>query len=396
MKPNPLQELHEQAEAAFIPYGPDIAIVESYGEPEAEYAAIRKAAALMDAPQRGTIELRGRDRLTFLNNLVTNDTRTLVSGSGRYAFMLNTRGRIVADMNVLNLADRTLLDMDARLTAATAKALGDYIFTEDVSISDRSTELARLSLFGPAAAHLLDRIGAVGIESDLASPLHIKDYMLADIPVAIFSLNLVGSPQYELITPVERVRELWQILLERGDAAPAALTSTDSETKPRLRAIGWSAFNVARIESGSLLLGIDISEHNLPMETGPWYLRGVSLTKGCYLGQEVVARMHSHNSVARMLVGLRFNSHAPPMAGAELRAGELQVGMVTSSCNSPMLGSAPIGLGYVKRSHSELGGTVETDTMEGHRPATITALPFWLPPGALSNPTAKQNAAPHA
>src|SRR5437588_7694474 len=119
--PNPLRSLHEQAEAEFQGYG-DVEIVSTFGEPQAEYAAIHKSCGMIDLPQRGILELAGKDRLAFLNNLLTNQTWSksnktgLSPGQGIYAFMLNLRGRLVADMKVLELAgDRTLLDMDARL-----------------------------------------------------------------------------------------------------------------------------------------------------------------------------------------------------------------------------------------------------------------------------------------
>src|ERR1035437_2984804 len=112
MPSNPLQPMHEQAEASILPYGPDIQIVESYGEVESEYAANRKGATLMDAPHRGVLILTGKDRLGFLNNKLTNDTRKLAAGHGTYAFFLNLKGRVVQDMNILQTEDATILEMD--------------------------------------------------------------------------------------------------------------------------------------------------------------------------------------------------------------------------------------------------------------------------------------------
>ena len=104
---NPLQPLHEQAEATFLPYGTEAQIVESYGEVEAEYAAIRKGAALMDAPHRSVAILTGKDRLSFLHNKVTNDTNRLTPGQGCYAYLLNLKGRIVLDLNILHTEEAT-------------------------------------------------------------------------------------------------------------------------------------------------------------------------------------------------------------------------------------------------------------------------------------------------
>src|SRR5438105_11459203 len=122
---NTLLDLHRQAEAEFQPYG-EIEIVSTFGEPPAEYAAVRKGCGMIDLPQRGLLELTGKDRLPFLNNLITNQVWTkesksgLPTGQGVYAFFLNTKGRIITDLNVLERGDRTLLEMDARLVGPVA------------------------------------------------------------------------------------------------------------------------------------------------------------------------------------------------------------------------------------------------------------------------------------
>src|SRR3982750_1449623 len=124
---NPLHTIHAQTAAVEFQQYAELEIVSTFGQPEAEYSAIRKAAGMMDLPQRGVLELTGRDRLGVLNNLLTNQTwdkqakSGLAAGSGVYAYFLNLKGRIVADMNVLELGERTLLEMDVRLGGAIRK-----------------------------------------------------------------------------------------------------------------------------------------------------------------------------------------------------------------------------------------------------------------------------------
>src|SRR4051794_32291693 len=144
---NPLLGLHQQAEAEFQPYGP-IEIVSTFGEPQAEYAAIRKACGMMDLPQRGLIEVTGKDRLTFLNNLLSNQTfdkqtkTALAAGTGVYAFLLNAKsGRIILDVNVLELGERTLLELDARLMSQALETLERYRFAEQVKFASRIEDL---------------------------------------------------------------------------------------------------------------------------------------------------------------------------------------------------------------------------------------------------------------
>jgi folate-binding protein YgfZ len=352
--------MHEQAEASFLPYGPDIAIVESYGEVESEYAAIRKGATLMDAPHRSVLILTGKDRLTFLNNKLTNDTAKLSAGQGVYAFLLNLKGRIVQDLNVLQTEDATILEMDTRVVAALAAQFEKYLFTEDVKIlTTESAQLGRLTLIGPKAADLLKKVCDAGVDT-LNLPLQSAKRSIAKVTVTIFRNDPCGEPGYELIVPRDQLVTLWQVLHEAGH---------DETSDIHLRAIGWSAFNTARIEAGTPLCGIDINDTHLPMETGPAYARAVNLAKGCYLGQEIVARMHSRDAVAKMLIGLKVAETKLPIAD--------KIGIITSSCTSPMLGNTPIAMGYVKRAFTQTGRVVQVYAEGTRVKATVTDLPFW-------------------
>ncbi len=378
---HPLHPLHEQAEASFLAYGPDLQIVESYGEAEAEYAAIRKAAALMDAPHRSVIILTGKDRLTFLHNKVTNDTSKLAPGTGCYAYLLNLKGRIIADLNILHSEDATLLETDARLVTGLVASFEKYIFTEEVRVLSGAQQLGRLTLLGPRAADLLKQVLDAGVEN-LNAPLSHAKRLLGKWTITLFRNDLAGEPQYELIVPRDALVSLWQILHEAGRAASGEGAVPEARW---LRAIGWSAFNTARIEAGSPLYGIDITENHLPMETAHWYPRAVCVTKGCYLGQEIVARMHAHNTVARLLVGLKMEEARLPVAATEVfdpaaGGGGQQVGMITSSTMSPMLGNVPIALAYVKRACALPGRSLEVLAEGSREKASVVPLPFWPTP----------------
>jgi folate-binding protein YgfZ len=375
MRENPLYALHEQANASYLPYGPDIQIIESFGAPEAEYAAIRKAAALMDSPHRGVVELTGKDRLSFLHNLLTNDTKSLLSGQGCYAYLLNLKGRIVLDINVLHTDESTFLEVDARLAAELCRTLENYLFSDQVHMRNRTLDDGRLTLIGPKSAEILDGMMGNGEAASLTELLQCRRVSILGIPVTLFRNDQCGEVQYELIAPRKELTALWAGLLDAANG-----TATIDEIKPgviKLRPIGWSAYNIARIESGTPLLGIDITDQNLPMETGHWYARAVHSAKGCYLGQEVVARMHAHNAVARLLVGIKNPGDRPPIAGEPLRDGETVIGVVTSSCMSPMLGNQAIALGCVKRAFAALGRVLSVYTGHGEVRATVSALPFW-------------------
>lgn len=375
MRENPLYAWHEQANASYLPYGPDIQIVESFGEPEAEYAAIRKAAAIMDSPHRGVVELTGRDRLSFLNNLLTNETKSLSAGHGCYAYLLNLKGRIVLDINVLHQPDATLLEVDARLADELCRTLNNYLFSDHVEIRNRTDDLARFTLIGPESSRIIDTLAAASVTADLTELLRNRFTEFAATPCTVFRNDQCGETQYEWIVPRHALAAIWKELLHSANGEPESEPFKPGRTK--LRPIGWSAYNIARIEAGTPLLGIDLTDQNLPMETAHWYSRAVHISKGCYLGQEVVARMHAHKAVARMLVGLKNPGDAPPLAGEPLRDGETIIGCVTSSCMSPMLGNQPVAMAYVKKAYAEPGRVLTVYTAGGETRITVTGLPFW-------------------
>jgi folate-binding protein YgfZ len=370
---NPLENVHRQSEAEFQPYG-ELEIVTTFGEPPAEYAALHKSAGLIDFPQRGFIELSGKDRLSFLNNIITNQTwdkqtkSPLEPGKGVYAFILNAKsGRIITDVQVINRPDRTLLEMDRRLVEPVRQLLDRYLFAEQVKLIDRSDELHEIALLGPQAANLLGECGAV------VSGMGLNDSMSAgvfDVDLIIRRDDPTGSPGFFLIIPTADVRKIWMELLSR-------FAHAEPGQKRALRPIGWAAFNSARIEAGRPLFGIDFDQTILPHETGPLLDRAVSFTKGCYPGQEIVARMHARKQVARKIVGLRMQDDALSIAGTKISdpAGN-EIGAVTSSTLSPVLSRAAIALAILKRPHFDVGTTVQVPAEGAIRNATVVALPF--------------------
>jgi aminomethyltransferase len=375
--PNPLRELHARAEAEFQNYA-QLEIVSTFGEPQAEYSAIRKACALMDLPQRGLLELTGKDRLPFLNNLLTNQSwdkstrKVLAAGQGVYAFLLNLKGRIVADVNVLERGEATLLEMDARLVEPVRAILDKYLITEQVKLTSRVGQWHEIALHGPGAAAVLD--AAAGSHVPELPPLGSTAVRLIDADVIVWRDDPCGVPGLHLVLPSADAPRIWSALIERfGELVGHA--------KRPLRPAGWAAFNACRIEAGRPLFGIDFDDSILPAETGQ-FDRAVSVTKGCYLGQEIVARMHARKQVAKQLVGLRVGGDALPIAGSILYDDQgNQVGGVTSSTVSPILSNAAICLGYLKKPFFNEGTVVKVPAEGGMRNATVVKTPFVGPGG---------------
>ncbi|MGH7214905.1 MAG: glycine cleavage T C-terminal barrel domain-containing protein [Tepidisphaeraceae bacterium] len=397
--PNPLHDLHAQAEAEFQPYA-DLEIVSTFGEPQAEYAAVRKSCALIDLPQRGILELTGKDRLSFLNNLVSNNTwdkntkSGLAAGKGVYAFFLNLRGRIVADVNVLELGERMLVETDARIVEILRATWDKYLFVEKVTMTNRVGSLHEMALHGPGALAVLREAGGADVpELGVLDSTPVK---LFDVQAVVWRDDPCAAPGYHVIVPTDSARTVWMNLLSRF--------STPTETGKRaLRPAGWAAFNATRIEGGRPIFDIDFpgappdrpgaklkpdeaeqaasgapsspGAGVLPAETGQ-AARALSYTK-CYLGQEIVARMHARGQVARMIVGVRMESDALPIAGSPVfDEARNQVGAVTSSTLSPVLSNVAICLALVKKPHFTEGTTLNIPAEGAVRKGTVVKLPF--------------------
>ncbi len=375
---NPLHPIHQHAEAEFQPYA-DVEIVCTFGEPQAEYSAIRKGCGLMDFPQRGLLEVGGKDRLEFLNRFLTNDLlqkdkTVIVGGQGCYAFLLNNKGRIVAEMNVIERGDRTLLETDARNVENLQTTLGKYVFSEKVEFASLVGKWHQMALHGPKSAEILGQIAGA---PPLLRPGESTCAALFDIPdVIIWRDDPCGVPGYFLLMPVEFAHLVWERITSRfGSGDPTQTQSSKRQVWP----LGWAAFNATRIEAGRAMFGIDFDETVLPAETGQLD-RAVSFTKGCYLGQEIVARMHARNQTPRLIVGIRMNNDALPIAGAPVYDEQKnQVGQITSSTMSPVLSNAAICLAMMKKQFTAPGAVVSVAAEGGIHQGTVTALPFIQP-----------------
>jgi folate-binding protein YgfZ len=351
-------------EVEYLPFGPADAdgaptceVAAAYAEVELEYAAIRSGVALVDCPQRGTLVVRGADRVDFVNRLVTQDVKKPADGAVARAFLTNRKGRIDADLVIARLPDALVIDTLAHDVAALREALEKMLFGEDVAFEPRAETHARIALHGPKAEGALKALGLL-VAGDAWSAA------LGDVRAEIWRIDEFGAPGFELSVPRTHVASLWRSLVTFG-ARPA----------------GWFATNTARLEAGTPYFRIDFGPTNLPHESGVLESR-VSFTKGCYPGQEVVARMHNLGKPKQKLVGLRIEADLLPVAEAQVFAvsegtaiGD-QVGVVTSSGLAPMLGAVPIAFAMVSAS-SYAGGTRVMVNAEGEQaPAAVCGLDF--------------------
>jgi glycine cleavage system aminomethyltransferase T len=248
----------------YVPYEPVGAegsaaceLVATYGEPESEYAAIRRGAGIFDSPHRGTILITGRDRRDFLNRMVTQELKDLRDGIVKPTFWLNRKGRIEADLLLIELSDRMIVDVDVYRAAYTAKTLNDFLFSEDVVIADVTGEFHHLAVHGPHAQRIL---AATAGETPPLDDMRAQGVSVAGVDVIVARRDQTGEVGLELIVPYEQAEKVWETLLG-GD-------ETQGGGGDRVRPVGWFALNIARIEAGTPLYGIDFGPENLPHETG--------------------------------------------------------------------------------------------------------------------------------
>ena len=392
---SPLSERHAQAEAMQSYYGPlesGVRVVETYGELDFEYASLRKGCVLLDQPQRGTIEIVGDDAPEFLGRMVTQDLGSLQPLRWSRSLWLGRKGRIVSDWCVARRDEggvaRFVVDLDIHAVERTIETLDEYVVADDVELRDASDRVHRLVLHGPTAALLLGEAGE-HLEGPEPAELGEGDACVRTIAgheVEVLRCDTAGVPGYELILATDAVADVYTALLELGqplngeDGEPSSGGIGRLVDRVKLRPAGWLAYNTARIEAGTPLFNIDFGTESLPAELGErGFDQRVNMEKGCYLGQEVVARMHNLGQPKQVLVGLRpfgdnlrdERGHARQPIGGErvYAAGDAEgdpIGAVTSSTISPMLGAEPICFAVVRTKHATDGGDVELEA-EGVR-----------------------------
>lgn len=314
--PTPLLSQLEQDDAQMMGFGEHLAIAAVHESVEVEYGALRKKAAIMDGPHRGLIELRGKDRTDFLHRLLTHDVRGMKPGQVQRQFMLTAKGRIMADLLVKQEAERTLIETDSVDAASIVAELEKMLFGEDVRITDMTQSHHGFALHGPRPRM-----------DEIVEQLGLRDAIAIE-------REECGVPGVGVWVEREATSGVW---------------SRAKELK--VMPLGWLAFNMARIEGGTVLFHVDFGPDSLPHETG-MVKAFCSFTKGCYRGQEIVARMESLGHPSKILVGFAGETDALPVSGAQVLDqrppdGKV-VGAVTSSTLSPMRSARPIGFAMVK------------------------------------------------
>ena len=328
----------------------------SYGDPAAEYFAAREAVALHDSSYVGRIKATGEDVLDLLHRISTNDLISLQPGHGAPTVLTTDRGRILDLLAVLNLGDHILLLTGPNTRDTVIEWIDKYTFVEDIILEDVTPSTAMLSVMGPGADSLLGTLAGVELEPNRSTPASI-----AGLEAQVIRRDLVDLPRYEIVVPRQDSEPVWKELTAAG-AVP----------------IGIEAYEAVRVEAGEPSSGRELGEAYNPLETGLW--GSISFTKGCYIGQEVIARLDTYQKVQKHLVSLSFSPGARVTPDMKLSREGKEVGQVTSVAVLPTTGEA-IGMGYVRKEAVGVGTQMDLDPETGAW-ARVESLLQPLGPGA--------------
>lgn len=320
------------------------------------YQTAREHAVTIDRSDRGRIVVSGADRASYLQGLVTNDVVALKPGEGCYAAYLTPQGRMIADLFVYEVGDVMLLTVPRQQKDGVMAKLDQFVFSEDVQIGDVTDSFFAIAIVGPEAARIVGGlIGRPAGEIEVLPEHGNRRATFGGGAAIVTRVTDTGEAGYDVYVEHPQADALRRALADAG--VPAA----DAETAEAIR-----------IEAGVPQFNVDMNAETIPLEAGieP---RAISLSKGCYVGQEVIIRVlhRGHGRVARKLVGLALEGAVAPASGADVTVEGRVIGHVTSSTRSPALERA-IALAYLHRDFLAPGTAV---SVAGH-PAVVTALPF--------------------
>jgi folate-binding protein YgfZ len=289
--------------------------VDHYGDPAGEYRAARTGVALADLSFRDALRITGEDRLSFLHGMCTQDIKGLSEGGSAYFTIVTVKGAMVSDGRAIRRPDDLVIDLEPGLAGNVREFLEKYLISEDAELHSASGDIGVLGLVGPGTDEALK--AAFGPE----------------LPPGVFRMQslLTRGPGVDLLVPSGKLEEVWTALKDKAGARPA----------------GMAAMEWVRVEDGVPRFGQDLLETTIPLEAD--LKHAIHYNKGCYVGQEVIARATYRGQMNKKLSGLLLGEHPVPERSELHKAGK-KVGFVTSVIRSPELGQF-VALGYVHRDH---------------------------------------------
>jgi folate-binding protein YgfZ len=317
-----------------------------------EYWTVRRAVGLADISHLGRLRITGKDRTSFLNGLLTNDVSQLKENSGQRTALLNSKARVLADLYLYTQPDSLVIDTGESAAPHVKEILDRFIITEDVQIHDATSDLVQMTVQGPKSSQAIKQI--LGAETQ-----NLKQLEQLNLgPSTIIARDRTGQSGYDIILPVLEAEPVWHgFLLNGGEIG--------------LNPVGSEALEILRLEAGYPKYAADIDENTIVLEAG--FKDALNFTKGCYLGQEVVARATHIGRVNKQLVRLEVETKDPVAPRSKLMSDGREAGFVTSAAFSPGLGKVT-GLGYANREFAKEGTKLNVQSSETSSSATVTKI----------------------
>ncbi|MGO9088074.1 MAG: YgfZ/GcvT domain-containing protein [Candidatus Sulfotelmatobacter sp.] len=329
-----------------------------FGDPQNEWAELRTGCGVYDLGFRAKISLTGSDRVRWLNGMVTNNIRDLAEGQGVYSFLLNPQGHILGDLYAYNRGESIMIDTDRSQVEKILATFEHYIIMDDVEVTNLSEQLTALGVAGPKSRTVLRAAGLEFPELQSAQFHTVQ----CDCDCGCLTCTIVrgdapgqsyAGESYEVWLAADQARPLWNALAKAG-ATP----------------VGSEALELQRIVVGIPRYGVDIRERDLPQETEQ--ARALNFNKGCYVGQEIVERIHSRGAVHRKFTGFLAQGAGGIVPGAKILAGEKEAGEITSVASLRLeSGEETVALGYIRRE----AGVPGREVTIGSARATVIQLP---------------------
>ncbi len=324
----------------------------TYANATEEYWTIKKAVGLADMSHLGRLRITGKDRVSFLNGLLTNDISQLKENAGQRSALLNSKARVLADLHLYAQPDTLLSDTGESPASHVKEILDRFIITEDVQIQDSSQDLVQLTVQGPRSSQAIKEV--LGPEAQDLKQLEQKTLG----PSTIIARDRTGQSGYDIILPALEAEPVWHgFLLNGGDIG--------------LNPVGSQALEILRLEAGYPKYATDVDENTIILEAG--FKDAINFNKGCYLGQEVVARATHIGRVNKQLVRLEVETKDSISPRSKLMSDGREAGFITSAAFSPGLGRVA-SLGYANREFAKEGTRVNVQSGETSLAAVVTKI----------------------
>ena len=346
----PLLDLHQAANAESIEEA-GWRIPASFGDAAAEHLACRASAVVIDLSHRGNLCFSGPDTEEFLHRMLSNRVKELKPGEGAYNTFLTRQGKFISDLYTYRFETFVVASVAPGMAGILAEEIDRFIIMDQVEVADETENSFCIGLFGPSSREIIAKAG-------VGEPPTSEHGHTSSGNMMIARELWTGEDGYLLMGRREEAERVWRALLDAG-AKPA----------------GVAAFESLTLEAGVPLFGKDMTPAVNPMQAG-LEEKAIDFDKGCYIGQEVIAKIKYLGQVNRGLVGLKISADVAPEAGATVYAGDKDIGSITRSAYCPTVDGI-LAFSYLPRSQMEPGAEVQVDCNGADAKATVQSLPFY-------------------